>query len=356
MLAVTTGVEAKSLHPDHKLIRGEVQQYGDWLVGCDNQAECTLFGIADADSSAIAPMAIRVSFTGGGDEPPIVELFPQANPADRCLMSTQPCKGEKPANFKLNVKGTVAAQLYGYAHSMPATAETEFIMAALESGKTLTGINPQTTQDVIRFPQKGYSAAMRAMHARRKVLRRRLADEAIDNLPGELPDCSNMPVYNKLTRIPAIETMVSGFVPILADGRCGNDFMVRPRQFGIASGQILWSFECHSKSGPTRTLWDMATGPNAIAIPLELPEPREGKIRAGVDGLEAATFDWDFGVLRSYKYLNGREDCGTFRAWSFTTNGWHLLERREMPLCKGLPSKEWIRTYYAPTDGAGPDE
>lgn len=173
---------------------------------------------------------------------------------------------------------------------------------------------------------------------------------------GEQPDGSTVPVPEKLKRIPAVETIVSGFVPILADGRCRNDFMRNPRQFRFANGAILWSFECEQKSGLTRTLWDMTPGPNALAAPLDLPEPRNGKIRAGVDGLEAATFDWDFGILRSYQYLNGQQDCGIFRAWGYTQNGWHLLERREMPLCKGLSPDQWIRTHYTPTDGAGPDD
>ncbi|RDV07269.1 hypothetical protein DXH95_07865 [Sphingorhabdus pulchriflava] len=176
------------------------------------------------------------------------------------------------------------------------------------------------------------------------------------SMRGEQPEGSTTPDPTKLKRIPAIETIVSGFVPILTDGRCRNDFMRNPRQFHFANGAILWSFECQQESGPTRTLWDMASGPNALAVPLELPEPRDGKIRAGVDGLESATFDWDFGILRSYKYLNDREDCGIFRAWGYTQNGWHLIERREMPICRGLSPSEWIRTYHAPIDGTGPDE
>jgi hypothetical protein len=165
-----------------------------------------------------------------------------------------------------------------------------------------------------------------------------------------------MPVAGRLKRIPAIETMVSGFVPILAEGRCRNDFMQNPRQYHFANGAILWSFECSKEPGSARTLWDMAQNANAIAVSVDLPEPRDRRVRAGVDGLDNVTFDWDFGILRSYQYLNGREDCGTFRAWGYTENGWHLLERREMPLCKGLSPDNWIRTHYTPTDGAGPDE
>jgi len=54
--------------------------------------------------------------------------------------------------------------------------------------------------------------------------------------------------------------------------------------------------------------------------------------------------------------MQGRTDCGVFRVWGYTNQGWKLLERREMPLCKGLEPHEWVRTYFAPTGGAGQDE
>jgi hypothetical protein len=100
----------------------------------------------------------------------------------------------------------------------------------------------------------------------------------------------------------------------------------------------------------------MNRDPLAAGTPLDLPEPRGGPIAAGRDGLENAVFDWDFGVLRSYAYVMGHEDCGVMRAWGFTAQGWRLLERREMPLCRGLEPSDWIRTHFTPSNGAGPDE
>lgn len=358
--ALLTGyasAEAKSLHPDYQLMRGELQLYGDWLVGCDNYAECTIIGFpqpvsaVDNDGPATADMAIRISFAGENGTPPVVEMFPLPKPeaaCSRCIPQLQ--------RFRLSASGKLSETVYGYAHVVPVQSEADFLLYAYENGLRLAGVDQQTGQPVIRFPGSQFKIALRAMREQRARLQKKLADEAIDNLPGELPDGSTMPVPGKLKRIAAVETIISGFVPILEEGRCKNDFMVRPHQYHFANGAIMWSFDCGNGADASRTLWDMASGPNALAEPVDLPEPREGRIRAGIDGLEGAIFDWDFGILRSYQYLNGREDCGTFRAWGYTQNGWHLLERREMPLCKGLPPEQWIRTHYTPTDGAGPDE
>jgi hypothetical protein len=358
MLVGWVSAEAKSLHPDYKLMRGEVQRYGDWLVGCDNDADCTIFGfppdqrVAVEDGAPILPeMSIRISYSGQEGTPPVVEIFPAGKPAEACARCIP-----KSIDFRLSAGGKLSEKQYGFTPTKLDPAEADFVLHAYEKGMTFAGVDPKAGKPAIRFPAMPFRAALRAMWMRRAELQRKRADEAIDNLPGELPDGSTMPVAGKLKRIPAIETMVSGFVPILAEGRCRNDFMRNARAYHFANGAILWSFECNQDAGPTRTLWDMAPTANTIAAPVDLPEPRDRGVRAGVDGLEGVAFDWDFGILRSYQYLNGREDCGTSRAWGYTQNGWHLLERREMPLCKGLSPDNWIRTHYTPTDGPGPDE
>jgi hypothetical protein len=350
-------VQAKSLHPDYRLMRGEVQQYGDWLVGCDNAAACTIVGFpkpiiaVDSDGPPTADMAVRISFAGTDGTPPVVEILPIGYSSEASTSVTHTTY-----RFKLSLGSRQLEPLYNFTVTILNQTEADFLLHALEKGLKLAGVDEQTGNIAIRFPADRYKTALLAMGVQRAALQKQIADEAIDNLPGELPDGSTMPVPGKLKRITAVETIVSGFVPILVDGRCRNDFMTNPRQYHFANGAILWSFECSKASGDTRTLWDMAPEANAIAAPLNLPEPRDGTVRAGVDGLEGVIFDWDFGILRSYDFLNGREDCGTFRAWGYTQNGWHLIERREMPLCKGLSPDQWIRTHYIPTDGAGPDE
>ena len=193
------------------------------------------------------------------------------------------------------------------------------------------------------------------MQRRRWALLKDIADTAIEELPGELPDGSSMPIPDKHRRLSAMPHIVSGFAPILAHSLCKHSFMQDMRLYRFTNGADLWSYACDD-GYPSRTYWQITSGEGKSSVSLSLPEPRERKVDAGSQGLENAVFDFDFGILREYKFQNRREDCGSFRAWGYTDSGWQLLERREMPLCKGLRPNDWIRTHHTPTDGTGPDE
>ena len=150
--------------------------------------------------------------------------------------------------------------------------------------------------------------------------------------------------------------MVSGFVPLPVNPACPGGVMQDMAAFRFADGAQLWRHVCAAAdtAEPPRTYWHMAPQPGASATLLRLPEPRDGVIAAGGEGLAEAVFDWDFGVLRAYAFHDGRSDCGIFRAWAYTDNGWQLIERREMPLCLGLEPADWIRTHTAPTTAPDP--
>lgn len=347
---------AKSLHPDHQLLQGEVQRYGDWLVGCDNNAACTMIGFPqpieaiDADGPKTPDMGVWINFSGQDSADPVIAIRPVTELGEACAPVTH-----KSCRFKLSANGRQSEALYGYAPTTLIEAESHFLMNALEKGLTLAGVDPATSRVAIRFPDDRFQQAYVAMQKRRSQLIRKLEDKAIDELPGELPDGSTMPVASKQRRRPAQEVMVSGFAPIFANKNCAVGIMRDMRRYIFSGGAELWSYQCDDGS-LTRSYWQMAPNASALAVPLDLPEPRDGKVAAGSDGLENAIFDWDFGILREYGYQAGRADCGTFRAWGYTDNGWQLLERREMPLCKGLEPTDWIRTHFTPTDGVGPDE
>ncbi|MFM5907921.1 MAG: DUF1176 domain-containing protein [Novosphingobium sp.] len=321
-------------------MRGELQAYGDWLAGCDATPSCTLIGVPaplhalDADGPPSTDMAVRIEALGAVDRAPVVELIPlrAAPPADGL-------RGAGACRLRLGTKAVADLADVPCDRAVLTGAAAERLLQALSEGAKVTGVVPGQPAQVFRFPAQGSAQALQAMQRRRAAFARR----------GASPDG---PVPH---RLPARELMVSGFSPIFAANRCGAQAMRAMRHFRFANGTEMWSHQC-TEADPARTWWVMNRDPLATGTPIDLPEPRGGPIAAGRDGLENAIFDWDFGVLRSYVHVKGHEDCGVMRAWGFTAQGWRLLERREMPLCRGLAPSDWIRTHFEPTGGSGPDE
>ncbi|MFN3748323.1 MAG: hypothetical protein ACK4SJ_06510 [Sphingorhabdus sp.] len=62
------------------------------------------------------------------------------------------------------------------------------------------------------------------------------------------------------------------------------------------------------------------------------------------------------GLITAIRYNSFDFDCGIFERWGHigTTNDFVLVERREMPVCAGLPVRYWIRTYRA--EAISPDK
>jgi hypothetical protein len=350
-------VAAKTLHPDHMLMRGEVQRYGDWWVGCSNTADCTMLGFPTAlekreINPAVSDMAIQINLKGGMESALAVELVPLGIEEDSKAAATSH------GPFVLNVEYRVAAisPPHGFSRKALLKMESDAVFDHLSKGKVLEGRALSNNQTIVRFPLAEFKRAYRAMQRRYAQLQKDLTDKAIEDLPGELPDGSSMPVPEKPRRLAAMPHIVSGFVPIRTDKNCGSHRALDMRHYRFPNDVLLWSYSCDNGDYATRTYWEMATRSVHLPVPLSLPEPRDLKVHAGTQGLENAIFDFDFGILREYRYQKGHTDCGTFRAWGFTNLGWKLLERREMPVCKGLNPDDWIRTHFESANGAGPDE
>lgn len=341
LLAPCTLAQAKSLHPDYLLLRGEVQQYGDWLVACDNGGDCTMLGFprpaqAEECDYAVVDMAIRISLTGPPGSDPVVELEPfgrQAAPAE-------PGRSSRPFVLNVDYDRAETAQPHGFSRHALSAPEAAGAIEHLAQGKALLGRSASDGKVRVRFPGNDFARAYQALQRRRQDL---LAQSRQETL---------------LRRIPAKPLIVSGYAPILSSNRCGKVPGRNFERFQFADGAELWVYECADGQTTRSAHLAMAGRGGTQAVPLRLPDQREGPVDATGKGLFVGdfAFDFDFGILRLYQLDQARSDCGTFRAWGYTAQGWVLLERREMPLCRGLDPDRWIRTYHRSTLGAGPDD
>lgn len=352
-----TNAEAKSLHRDHKLMRGEVQQFGDWLVGCDNHAKCEMIGflklvdVADVDKPASAEMSVRITFGSDTALPPAVEIHPVGASVNRCGSA-----GASACHFQLRVGGVQTEWTYNYSRRTLTDEESNNLLTALKQGSEVIGVDGTSGRILIRFPYDQFERAARATRLRQAKLRSMRVEASMDLRLEELPDGSLLPVQPRPRRLPAKPEIVSGFVPILAARKCGDKPMRDVRRYRFIGNGELWSYVCDEGGEPSISFWEMSTQPEEKSWPLSLPEPRDTAIQAGTLGLMNAVFDWDFGILRSYQFVEGHTDCGTFRAWGFTQSGWQLIERREMPLCRGLEVNDWILTHLDRIEDSVTDE
>lgn len=324
-------------------VRADIRTFGNWIVGCDNKAECTALGIPESPPNPAAPavvLRIGVDRTSlSGFEFAIIPL-PSADAGTRpitvtCLL----CANE------LRAAGDETAdriELHGQRITIPGMPGARWL-DALGKGRRIAvswaGGGAGTTIDTSAFLE----AWMHLTQTRGDLLRQ-------SSIPRGLPSLhAGQPQPERRRAFPAREVMPSGTPGIAGLPRqCPSaSEPVRHRQFALPGNATLWAVEC--REGQTLTThWYQASAAADLPSPLELPDGDRGQLNAGERGFEESVFDFDFGILRARSGPAHREDCGIQRAWGWDGETWFLLERREMPACIGLPPSDWIRTYASP--------
>lgn len=347
--ALAGGVAAKTLHPQADILAGHVKQIGDWWVACDNVGECTVMGFPERNLSPPGPgqesadMAIQVALFGPEfPTAPAVHLIPVVGGALAPTADGQPAPfvfdmhyGTADCTLAATLDGGLAPT-HGYARHQLPDYEVPLVLRQLSDCPPLTGRRIDREGATIRFPYLGAAEALRAAHSARLHLTRRAASEAAREAPPAV-------------RLTAEPVMVSGTAALSARNSCPDGRTRNAERFALGDGASLWVYECAAEPAGSRRRYAMSASGEGAPQPVALPDPRDGPVAAGAVGLVHSSFDWDFGIVRAYEFAGENEDCGIFRAWAYTQSGWLLIERRDMPVCRGLQPTEWIRTHYVPT-------
>lgn len=321
----------------------DIRTFGNWLVGCDNKAECAvLVTPADPPDAAQPAVVLRI----GVDRTPLsgVELaivpLPNRDPAGRpitvtCLLCAN----------GLSVTGhemVERVELYGQPITMTGMQGAKWL-DALSKGRRIAvswlGHVSSTTIDTSAFSEAWkHLAQTRGDRLRQASIQRSLPLLHAGRLQAE-----------RQRAFPAREVIPSGIPSIERSARtCPSGVEPeRSRQFALPGNATLWVVQCR-QGGTLTTHWYQASGGANLPSQLELPDGDRGQLNAAERGFEDSVFDFDFGILRARSGPADREDCGVQRAWGWDGGAWFLLERREMPACIGLPPSDWIRTYSSP--------
>ncbi len=306
----------------------ELRQFSNWIVGCDNRAECTAIGMAARSADPAAPsVAIRIgvdrtSLSGFSFE--VIRL--PGDSADRrpIVISCMPCAGG-PGAERIDLVGRRidATDMRG-ARWLDRIGQGQAITATWPDGAFGTTIDTAAFLEAWKHLARTRGALMRESLAPGLAEDSRRAGPSIEVMKSGSPA-----IEPALQRCPAAADAASS------------------REFALPGTARLWGLTCR-KGGITTQHWYQAEGPAGEPAPLVLPDAERGHLNAGDPGFSESVFDFDFSILRARSGPAHREDCGIQRAWGWQGARWVLLERREMPACIGLEASDWVRTYAAP--------
>lgn len=316
------------------------RQRGDWVYGCDPSNRCTMVGHANlADPNHITgnrtrTMAIRIEMGPVGARAMTMELIPDRGPANGVVDGI-----DWSGRFTLSTRTTQGAEIaVPFARHTPSAAEQRAIILAMQQGRVLRATNPLGGNAEIIFPAVGFSDVYEAVRTRQTWV----ADWQTQHRDFTRPRA----VYRGL---PAI---VSGYPAVNAtmmdwcgSGEDANDL----QQFTLQRGAALWAHHCPVDDGMNRlSRWYVVPEASRDVQPAVLPDAGGATSLMHGRYLPNASYDFDLGVLRSYRYDSPAHDCGVMMVWGWTGGDFLLIERREMPVCQGLSSTDWIRTYWRP--------
>ncbi len=306
----------------------ELRQFSNWIVGCDNRAECTAIGMATASVDPVAPsVAIRIgvdrtSLSGFSFE--VIRLPADSAELRPIVISCLPCAGGHGADRIDLVGRRIDVTDMRGARWLDRIGQGQTITATWPDGVPGATIDTSAFLEAWKHLAQTRGALMREALALSQPEESQRAGPAIEVMPSGSPA-----IEPALRRCPAAADAASF------------------REFALPGSARLWGLTC--RKGSVATLhWFQAEGSVGEPSPLLLPDADRGHLNAGDQGFAESVFDFDFGILRARSGPAGREDCGIQRAWGWTGRTWVLLERREMPACIGLEPSDWVRTYAAP--------
>lgn len=286
---------AKTLHPAVRLLRGQVQVFGDWIVGCDNAQVCTAVVPLEAGPQLGETAYVRMIFTAAIADPQSVTF----------VAST----GEEESLSPLA------------AHRL---------MEQLTAGDAGQAIHHRDGGAGQPISRSGFRPMIRTLASWRKTARQREA---------AMPAVAPVPLPRWAVR--AVPSAIARAEEHCPQGHIGASIQA----WGVAGGPILWRAGCGDEGLNPVSAWYLQRSPDGV------PQ------RAVFDdlGLSVAAYNsWyeeSSGLLYMTHYFGGQfstgfEDCGVYRAYAWTGDRLVLVEKRAMPVCgHGLMTEDWITTY-----------
>lgn len=342
LAAATTAIPLPTPMP------GEIKNFKDWAVGCDNAGNCQAVSLAANKTSSEADSwggPIIITRTADKDDILKIRALIQNDSLDRYqifvdgrLIDTGPLVD---GDYPIEIVGEDAVK----------------VSRAIIRGYKLQVVGPEG-ENLTRISLAGSTAALRYMDTRQKRAYTRTALVAKGRRAFRPPD-SEIPTvtvqqWTPANRIPATTEIVD----LIEHSVCKDD------RFGVVEDQI---YPLGQKDDRFRALVLISCGSGAYNFPSTayIGEIKGDEKKGASWTFRPATYDmpprwggkerppllvntnWDEKnqILSSYAKNRGLGDCGNAERFIWDGEQFRLLEAREMRECRG--AYEWITTWRA---------
>lgn len=280
-------------------LQPQARPFGGWIAGCDNEHVCTAVRTVDAIDALPAVGGIpllQIRHYPFRDATPEFRLFDPANPAPDAVL--RPSIASLTIRYP-EVNGKSAVQTY---YAMP-----DFDSAT-------------------RFNQKGGY---------------RFKDEDARSILYGLGVGSSVEISVGPKRVPLGN---AGFGEVLAHFDLEQELAETPGALVLRPNNIMYDY-AHPVPPEADTFQLTAFTDMQFDRWLDAYV----KLHPGVKVKHAA--EPTRGLVTTVRYKSFDFDCGEFERWGHVggDEGFVLVERREMPVCTGIPEAHWVRTWRADT-------
>lgn len=307
----------------------------EWLAACDELLDCRLLGFARGDAQPVLSLDKPRSGTTRGT----VLLPPAAATGATTAMRLVLPRRPDPVTATLR-PGRAADDPAPSSRGALSTPETTAVLAVLRGGGRIAFLpagSPRSSRPLATLRLSGAPAALDWIAERQR------------HLPEQPPPSPTPPVFDgprpDAAHPPAAVSTLPEAAGCARDADPDSPGATDLSAWRLGPAETLWALPCGSDNFTRTTLFvlDGPGGARPVAFP-DLPDAPH----AAVGTLANAVVDPDGRRIEAVDLARGLGDCGRSRGFRWDGSGFRLVSARLMPLCRGLPVRDWPVVYRGP--------
>ncbi|KTD18825.1 Protein of uncharacterised function (DUF1176) [Legionella lansingensis] len=315
-------------------------RFADWIVGCDNQASCTVIGFP-AKNGATSEGFIKMVRVGPPTTLPVVNVVVSNKVAKpgallqlvfepgSIIIKTKPLvQGEK--NLKAGLSSQATKQF------MDAVNESQFV--------TIKG---DVTRE-IKISLMGAAGALTYMDDKQQPYKA-VSEQALQNNQMLLSPSGTPTIPSQAKQMRILHGDLPPLPPALLQyrattGACAGDDAPRAIVAILSEEETLWGL-CKSVTGNNVDYaFFMVKNDQAQAASFAVP-PGEPDLHGVLTNPDISNEDR---ILSSFMMTRSEGDCGILGEWTWDGENFNLFRYRKMTDCRGLfDTDDWPTLYRA---------